>query len=104
MAVVSAGGLAVSATINNTGIGQFAGGLILSGAKGGGTASGAVLNAGGQEVVFAGGTDISGTINSGGQLSVLSGGKPPLFPSSWRPPPILCAPASPQAFLVLGPM
>jgi autotransporter passenger strand-loop-strand repeat protein len=50
------------------------GGLILSGAKGGGTASGTLVTEGGQEAVFSGGTEVGATVNSGGGLLVFCGG------------------------------
>jgi autotransporter passenger strand-loop-strand repeat protein len=67
---VSAGGLAVSTTVDSTGFGPSAGGLVLSG----GTASGTVVNSGGQEGVFSGGTDIGARINKGGGQFVFTGG------------------------------
>jgi fibronectin-binding autotransporter adhesin len=67
--VVSAGGLAVSTTVNSTGIGFNRGALALSG----GIASGTTINSGGQEGIFAGGTNIGATVSSGGGLFVHSG-------------------------------
>ena len=70
MAFVYAGGFAAATTVNSTGFGALNGGLVLSG----GTASGTVLNSGGEEGVWAGGTDISGTIAHSGGLFVFTGG------------------------------
>ena len=57
--------------MDSTGIGVTQGGLLLSG----GTASGTVINSGGEEVVYAGGTDVAGTVRSGGTLFISTGGK-----------------------------
>ena len=67
--IVSAGGLAVSTTVNSTGIGFNRGALALSG----GTASSTTINSGGQEGVFAGGTNIGATVSSDGGLFVHNG-------------------------------
>jgi autotransporter passenger strand-loop-strand repeat protein len=67
--VVSAGGLAVSTTVNSTGIGFNRGALALSG----GTASSTTINSGGQEGIFAGGTNIGATVSSGGGWFVHNG-------------------------------
>lgn len=72
--VVSSGGLAASTTVASTGFGVSAGGLVLSGANGGGTASATLVTDNGQEAVFSGGTEITGTVTSGGTLFVFSGG------------------------------
>ena len=55
--IVSAGGLAVSTTVNSTGIGFDRAALALSG----GTASNTTINSAGQEGIFAGGTNIGAT-------------------------------------------
>ena len=65
----SAGGLAVSTVIDSVGIGT-SGGIGLFG----GTASGTVINSGGQEGVFSGGLDAGATVSTGGVLFINSRG------------------------------
>ena len=77
--VVSSGGLAVSTTVVSTGVDANSGGLVLSGAKGGGKASATVVSDGGQESVFSGGVDIGAIIASGGFLNIFSGGNPTAY-------------------------
>jgi autotransporter passenger strand-loop-strand repeat protein len=65
----SAGGLVVSAHVQNTGQGSAGSGLGVFG-----TASGNTVGSNGQEGVFSGGTGIGATVPSGGFLTIHSGG------------------------------
>jgi autotransporter passenger strand-loop-strand repeat protein len=68
--VVSAGGLVVSATVENNGtLGGSGSGLAVFG-----IASRTLVGTDGQEGVFSGGTDIRGTVLAGGREFILSGG------------------------------